>query len=190
MRRGFKAEANALAREVRDELSLTPTSPLDVWRLADHLGIPVIPLSDLCAEAPRAAQLFLHQGEAIFSGVTVFCGSRRMIVYNDAHAPGRQANDIGHELAHGLLFHAPTPAMDGQGCRLWDSDAEDEANWLSAALLVPEEAALLIVRRGWSLARAAAEYGVTEKMIRFRTNVTGARERVQRTRAKQTTTLR
>ena len=47
MRRGFKTEANAIAREVRSELGLDPASPLDVWRLAEHLDILVLPLSSL-----------------------------------------------------------------------------------------------------------------------------------------------
>ena len=182
MRRGFKTEANAIAREVRAELSLFPTSPLDVWRLAEHLEIPVIPLSSLHEHAPNAARLFLNGAQGMFSGVTVFRGTNRTIVYNDAHALGRQANDIGHELSHGLLLHNPTAAVDGRGCRVWDSEAEAEANWLSGALLVPEEAALQIVRRGWSLPKAADRYGVTEMMVRYRMNVTGARKRVQRMR--------
>lgn len=184
MRRGFKTEANAIAREVRGELSLSPTSPLDVWLLANYLNIPVVPLSGLGAEAKKTTQFFLTEGKGMFSGVTVFNGPHRTIVFNDAHVLGRQASDVGHELSHGLLLHTPTPAMDGRGCRLWDGDVEDEANWLSAVLLVPEEAALLIVRRGWSHTKAAAEYGVTEKMVRFRINVTGAQKRVQRTRVR------
>ena len=84
-----------------------------------------------------------------------------MIVFNDAHTPGRQANDVGHELSHGLLHHTPTAAIDGRGCRVWDSETEEEANWLSGALLVPDEAALQIVRFGWSIPEAAAKYGVT-----------------------------
>ena len=123
----------------------------------------------------------LNGAQEMFSGVTVFRGPRRTIVFNDAHALGRQANDVGHELSHGLLLHTPTAAIDGRGCRVWDKEAEAEANWLSGALLVPEEAALQIVRRGWSLQEAAARYGVTPKMIRYRVNVTAARKRVQRT---------
>ena len=180
MRRGFKTEASALAREVRAELSLSPTAPLDVWQLAEHLEIPVIPLSSFHDAAPNAARLFLNGGEEIFSGVTVFRGPSRTVVFNDAHVGGRQANDIGHELSHGLLLHTPTAAIDGRGCRVWDSDAEAEANWLSGALLVPEEAALQIVRRGWTLPEAAATYGVTPKMVQYRINVTAARKRLQR----------
>ena len=181
MRRGFKTEANAIALEVRAELSLSRTSRLDVLLLAEHLDIPAIPLSSFHRTAPQAARLFLNGAQEMFSGVTVFRGPRRTIVFNDAHALGRQANDVGHELSHGLLLHTPTAAMDGRGCRVWDKEAEAEANWLSGALLVPEEAALQIVRRGWSLQEAAARYGVTPKMIRYRVNVTAARKRVQRT---------
>ena len=182
MRRGFKSEANAIARETRAELSLNRTSPLDVWRLAEHLDIPVIPLSSFHRTAPDAADLFLNGGQGMFSGVTVFRGSRRMIVFNDAHAPGRQANDIGHELSHGLLLHTPTTAMDGRGCRLWDKEVEEEANWLSGTLLVPEEAAIHIVKCGWSNRESAERYGVTPKMIQYRINVTAAFTRVKRMR--------
>ena len=72
MRRGFKTEANAIALEVRAELSLSHTSPLDVWRLAELLDIPVVPISSFHEAAPNAARLFLNEGEEIFSGVTVF----------------------------------------------------------------------------------------------------------------------
>ena len=182
MRRGFKTEANAIASEVRAELSLPRTSPLNVWHLAEHLEIPVIPLSSFRRVAPDAARLFLNGGQGMFSGVTVFRGPRRTIVFNDAHAPGRQSSDVAHELSHGLLLHTPMAAIDGRGCRVWDKEAEAEANWLSGTLLVPEEAAILIVRRGWSKHEAAARYGVTPKMIQYRINVTAARTRVQRMR--------
>ncbi len=185
MRRGFKTEAKAIAREVRDEMSLAPTSCLDPWRLAEHLCIPVIPMSSFIAAEPEAVRFYQNEGEAMFSGVTVFRGTRRTVVFNDAHAPGRQSNDIVHELGHGLLGHSPTAAMDEFGCRLWDQEMEDEAHWLSSALLVPEEAALLIVRRGWLPERAAGKYGVSRRMIQWRVNATAARKRVQRMRAKR-----
>ena len=187
MRRGFKAEAKAIAREVRDEMSLAPTSCLDPWRLAEHLCIPVIPMSSFIAAEPDAVRFYQNEGEAMFSGATVFREFRRTVVFNDAHAPGRQANDIVHELGHGLLGHSPTVAMDELGCRHWDQEMEDEADWLSSVLLVPEEAALFIVRRGWSTAKAAAEYGVSRRMIHWRVNATGARKRVQRMRVKRAT---
>ena len=70
----------------------------------------------------------------MFSGVTVFRGPRRTIVFNDAHAPGRQANDIGHELSHGLLLHTPTHSnrWPRLPCVEWRSRGRGElAKWCS-----------------------------------------------------------
>ena len=72
---GFESEANAIAQEVRGELGLAPAAPLNVWRLAEHLEMPVIPLSGLRESAPLAANLFLNAGQGMFSGVTVSRGN-------------------------------------------------------------------------------------------------------------------
>ena len=165
-------------------MSLSPTLTLNAWRLADHLGVLVEPMSSYMAEAPGAVRFFQTEGREMFSAVTVFRGPLRTIVFNDAHALVRQTSNIVHELGHGLLGHPPTVAMDERGCRDADREIEEEADWLSGVLLVPDAAALLIVRRGWSIAEAATKYGVSGEMIRFRVNVTGARRRVQRMRAK------
>ena len=85
-----------------------------------------------------------------------------------------------HELAHGLLLHPPTPALNDQGCRNWSREIEDEANWLSGVLLVPDEAALATVKNGLDLKQAALRYGVSVDLIRYRINVSGARKRVAR----------
>jgi Zn-dependent peptidase ImmA (M78 family) len=63
-------------------------------------------------------------------------------------------------------MHPAAPALDANGCRYWDQSVEDEANWLAGALLVSEEAALQVVRRGPSLQEAAAEYGTSVDMMR------------------------
>lgn len=178
--RGFKSAAHAISLEVRDELGLSPLDRLDPVALAAHLAIPVIPLSQLRAVGVEAAGYFMDVDEGAFSAVTVFHGSKRVIVYNDAHAPGRQASDVAHELAHALLHHSPAPAFGDGGCRDWNEDLEDEANFLGGALLVTEAAALDVVRRGVSEREAARAYGVTPTLMRWRINVTGARKRVER----------
>ena len=178
-RYGFKTEANDIAREIRGELDLGPLDPLDPRLLAQWLEIPLIELSEFVAEAPAVAHL-LEVEQEVFSAVTVFCGSRRTIVHNDGHSPGRQNSNISHELGHGLLHHPPTPALDNSGCRNWNQDIEDEAQWLAGVLLVTEDAALAIARAGEPLALAAVRLGVSEPMVRFRLNVTGAYTRVQR----------
>ena len=177
---GFKAEARALADEVRAELHLRPLDALDPHVLARHLEIPVLALADFTTDAPIAAHYFSSQAPESFSAVTVFDGSRRLIVHNDSHVPGRQHSNLGHELSHGLLLHPPTPALDDRGCRYWNDDIEDEAAFLGAALLVTEAACFHIVRRNIEFVVAAEQYGVTVKLLRWRINITGTSKRVAR----------
>jgi hypothetical protein len=190
LRRGFKTEANAIADEVRGELGLTALDALDPWALADHLDIEVWPLSTLVSDAPSA----LHHLQAVepgaFSAVTVFCGAERTIVHNDGHVRGRQVSNVTHELSHGLLLHPAVTAFDERGCRHWDEDIEDEANWLAGALLITVDAALWIARSGTSDDEAATRFGVTRRMVTYRVNVTGARKRVSRARGLRRSLLR
>jgi Zn-dependent peptidase ImmA (M78 family) len=171
-----------LASEVRGELGLGELDWLNPHTLAESLAIPILPLSSFVAEAPGVRHL-LEVEQDVFSAVTVFAGTRRTIVHNDAHHPGRQHSNLCHELAHGLLHHPPTAALDDTGCRHWDQDIEDEASWLSGVMLVSDEATLAIARGRWSEREAADHFGVTPKMIQYRCNATGARLRVQRSRA-------
>lgn len=139
-----------------------------------------MPLADYAEDAPLAHRHFGEVETGAFSAATVFDGPRRTIVHNDSHVPGRQASNLTHELGHALLLHDPTPGLDDRGCRLWNQNIEDEAQWLAGALLVTEDAALWIARGGASVAAAALRLGVSEQMITYRLNVTGARKRVAR----------
>jgi Zn-dependent peptidase ImmA (M78 family) len=179
LRHGFKTAANEVARQVRAELGLAAASPLDIWALADHLEIPCMPLSDLSSLEPEAVNHFLRRETGAFSALTLFAEAQRLIVYNDAHAKTRQASDLAHELAHALLLHpAQSFVLDGFGCREWPAESEAEADWLGGALLVPDEAAVHVVRSKLSVAEAARVYGISEQMMRWRLNVTGAYKRV------------
>lgn len=182
LRRGFKSETKVIAREIRAEMHLSPMAPLDPWALANHLEIPVITLSSMNESAPNAVHHFSLVNSSEFSAITIFSGPRRIIVYNDSHVKGRQASDIAHELSHGILLHTPKPALDVNGCRNWDEDMEDEADWLSGVLLISEEAAFNIAKKGLSLDDAATYYGVSKKMVTWRLGMTGAYKRLDRSR--------
>jgi hypothetical protein len=181
LRRGFKTEANHTAEQVRAELGLGPLERLDPRRLAAHLAIPIRELTAM-AELDPAINHLVEVDPSAFSAVTIFAGTRRTIVHNDRHGVGRQNSNLAHELAHGLLHHPPTPPMDASGFRIWNQDIEDEANWLAGVLLVSEAATIEIAKRNISLTDAAHHFAVSEGMVRWRINMTGARKRVQRLR--------
>ena len=180
LRRGFKAEANAIALEVRSDLGLEPYSPLNPFALAEYLAIPVWSLGSMQQEIGQAIHHFTHAEPEAFSAITVFHGPQRTIVHNDAHGITRQRSNVAHELAHCLLGHSPMEALDSYGCRTLNPTIEEEAAWLSGTLLVTREAAVSIVRRRLQNIQAAELYGVSLKMMTYRINVTGARKPTRR----------
>ena len=182
LRRGFKTEANKYARELRLELNIPPEGPLSPWRLAQHLLVPVFKLSEFAKVDSRAAFFLTQNALWEFSGATFIRGYRRIIVINDGHSRKRQASDLSHELSHCVLGHAPAVGLVTSASRQYDRVHEDEANYLGPALLISEEAALSIVRRGIARSEASSEYSVTEEVIQMRINLTGAAKRVKNTR--------
>ncbi|MBQ0819048.1 ImmA/IrrE family metallo-endopeptidase [Microvirga sp. HBU67558] len=122
------------------------------------------------------------KGQAEFSAVTLCKGPHRLIIHNDGHHKKRQAANIAHELSHELLIHPSKPLLNETGSRHYDANIEEEAAWLGPALLISEEAALLVAERKYSLTEASDIYGASEEVVRMRLNVTSA---YRRSRSKQ-----
>lgn len=179
LRRGFKTEANATAREFRGELGLAADSPLCPFTAAEHLDVPVRKLTSFHDISPIETALLLSKGTAV-SAVTACIGVQRLIIYNDALPQTRSHADIMHEIAHMLLIHPPHSVCTDAGDRHYDREMEEEANWLGPAMLVSEEAALHVARRALSIPIAANLYGVSPDLMRMRLNVTGAQRRATR----------
>jgi hypothetical protein len=173
-RHGFKAEAERISVSLREELGLRPEDRLDCLKLAAHLGIPVLSLRDLIKHGARIGSVnqLLASG-AEFSALTVCEGTRKIIVFNPSQPKGRKANSLGHEIAHVLLEHPASPALDATGCRRWDGTLEAEADWLGGALLVPREGALLWMMNHGNLAEGAVHFGVSQQLFTWRVNNTG-----------------
>lgn len=186
MRRGFKAEAERIAEFTRMELNLRTLDPLNPPALAQHLEIPVIGLLSM-RNLPKATDFvnyFSNVDPETFSAVTVFRGYKRIIVHNDSHHPNRQASNISHELSHCLLEHEPTSLIGSDGQRQWNRDLEDEATWLGAALLVPREAAVMLMKRGGDADSIATRFGVSRELCEWRLRQCGVYAQLSRFRAR------
>jgi Zn-dependent peptidase ImmA (M78 family) len=116
----------------------------------------------------------LLEPEAGFSALTVCAGTRRLIVYNQRHPPGRRASSLAHELAHVILDHPPGPVLDSARARLWDETLEAEADWQAGALLVPREGAVAWLRRERGPAGGERHFGVSRALFLWRVYQTGA----------------
>jgi hypothetical protein len=174
LRRGFKTEAEKIAQLVRAELGLGLLDALDCFDLAEEWGIPVVSLGELREDGAKEANIRrLLTGDAGFSATTVVLGTKRLVVYNPRHTPGRNANNLSHELSHLILEHEAAPAIGIGGCRHWDGPQEAEADWLGAAMLVPRESALRWMLRTGDLEEGAYNFGVSVDLFRWRVNHTG-----------------
>jgi Zn-dependent peptidase ImmA (M78 family) len=183
-RRGFKSECERLALELRAELSIAAADRLDPHALAEHLAIPVISLAGFRAKCPSAfTQLVVNDRES-FSAMTIFCGPRRMIVYNPSHPPGRHTNSVAHELSHVLLEHDSGPVREDGGDRRWNPAEEAQADWLAGTLLAPREGILAVMYRLGDIGDAARHFGISEQLMRWRLNHTGAARQMQRARSR------
>lgn len=179
--RGFKAEAERFSLSIRGELSLRPIDRLDCLGLAEYLGIPVVPLPELREDGASMQSITrLISPEAGFSALTVCAGTRRLIVFNPEHPPGRRANSLAHELSHILLDHPPTQAMGNGGCRNWDSQLEAEADWMAGTLLVPRDGALMWLRSGGNTENGAVHFGVSRSLFTWRVQQTGVLRQMTR----------
>ncbi len=184
MKRGFKSNAEHIAKEIRAELNLDGDGRLDALKLAEHLAIPVFTIRQISKLDPRNS--FAHYFSAVdadsFSAVTVFRGYKRFIIHNENHHPNRQASNLAHEISHTLLEHSPTPLPGRDGRRYWNSEVEEEANWLGAALLVPRAGALEMVKAHCSVVQIASHFAVSESLCQWRIRQSGIDKQAERWR--------
>lgn len=183
MQRGFKSYAEDLAIQVRKEMGIPAHGRLCAFELAEFLGIPTLAFSTLIDGARALGvtdkQLIALQAEV--HGLCIPMGTGRAILYNDNNPPARQQSDVAHEASHILLRHPLTDLMSvGERSK----ELEAEAAHLSGALLLPLPAALRILREKMPMDEAAAEYGISAKMVTYRCNASGARVIHRRGRAK------
>ena len=174
LRHGFKANAERIALSIRRELRIPVSDRLSCFELARHLCIPIKTLIDLQREGASIQSIrHLMDAKTKFSALTVCAGTRRLIVYNAAEPPGRQANSLAHELSHAILEHPPAPALGKGGCRQWNPQYEAEADWLAGALLVPRDGVFARLAAGDTLLAGADHFGVSLPLFRWRANQTG-----------------
>jgi Zn-dependent peptidase ImmA (M78 family) len=181
LRRGFKAEAERIAAELRRDLRLGESQPIDPRNAATQRGIAVRSADALIARS-RLEQLEGIQA-GCFSACTLRSSSERtVIVFNPLNAKTRQRSDVAHELAHLLLNHrlSRLEYLGDAPFLSCDATQEEEANWLAGCLLLPRALLLHAVRSGKSAAEISRECGVSEQLAQWRVNVTGVRRQLGR----------
>ncbi len=181
--RGFKTWCEQISLKLRKELGLRGTDPLDPWKLAVHLGIKVKTTSEFAALASSDRQIL--ESDSAWSAVTLEVAGRKCIILKDSNSVGRKSSDLTHELAHQLLGHKATGVGSSVGGHLmvhsFNQLEEEQANWLSASLLLPRPALIHIKKRFKDDdIEAAKTYQVSVAMLKYRLGVTGVNYQMRR----------
>ena len=175
-RRGFKSWCENVAVQLRKDLKLKPSSPLEPRLLADHLDVQMLTPEEIPGLEPSYLKTLLHEDRYSWSAVTVTTGARTLIVMNSSHSRARQASNLMHELAHIIIGHEPGRYdLTEDGLLLlatYKKNQEDEAAWLSGCLLLPRQALFRIRRRKLTPRSISTIYGVSLDMLQYRLNVT------------------
>lgn len=174
LRRGFKSEAERIARRVRAELGVGAAQPITPEALGELLGIE-IRAGDELIPRERFVELERIQPGA-FSACTFRPSTERVVVvYNPLSAKSRRRSDLAHELAHTLLDHelSRIEKLGDVTFLSCDPIQEEEAAWLSGCLLLPRALLLAEVHMGSDAEDIARKFGVSEGMAQYRLNVTG-----------------
>ena len=174
LRRGFKSEAERIAKRVQNDLGLGAAEPVAPELAAQLLGIEV-KAGDELLPRERFQELQKIQPDA-FSACTLRPSpDRTVIVHNPLSPKTRQKSDVAHELAHTLLDHELSRVQRLGDVTFLSCDPvqEDEAAWLSGCLLLPRALLLAEVRSGASAKEIAQKHGVSEPMAQYRLDVTG-----------------
>lgn len=169
--RGFKQDCEQVVAVLREELHLQVDEPIDMSGLALYLEIPARSLAAYVGAAGAANDENVDEVYQKVSAFTVFRNSHRTIVYNDRHTPPRHRSNMAHELSHALLHHPPL----GSGLPATQEEMhEQEAAWMGGVLMLTRSQAMHIARLKLPWTEAMRRFGISQQMLRFRMNVTGA----------------
>jgi Zn-dependent peptidase ImmA (M78 family) len=184
-KRGFKSWCENTSAALRTELKLAADGALDPRKLANHLDIVVWKLEEIPGIPPECVAVLRADSDS-WSAATVCVHTRHAVILNSEHSPARMNSDFMHELSHLVLAHTPA-RVDVSGDQLlllssYNRAQEEEANWLSGALLLPRDALFNIRRKQLTDQAACRLYGCSQDMLTFRFRVTAVDLQLKRSR--------
>ena len=104
LRRGFKAEAERLAKDIWRAMSLAPNDTMDAIKLAKHMGC-IVRSADALVDIAKLEKLRRIQKNAFFACTFKLPDDRYAIVFNPLMSDTRRNSDVAHEVAHIVLGH-------------------------------------------------------------------------------------
>ncbi len=179
MKRGFKKWCEEEASRFRKVLGLKEYEALTWEELSSHLEVPVVDASSLDLPIDVRQQLYKND-PSCWDAFTLPVGEgKHMVFYNSNQPTRRNTNTIMHELAHLLCNHVPSRIVNlAFPVRTYDSDHEEEADWLAGSLLLPRAALFHLLKKGMKKENIADQFQVSVELLQYRINMTGVLKQV------------
>ena len=183
LKRGFKANAERLAKEYREKLDIHPCAPLCAFKLAAFLNIEVCKATEFLNSTDHLNLLSGANGEKCeWSALTMIAASgRRIIIHNHFNSEARQQSDIMHELAHIICEHKhDLKEYDFNlpiGLRSYNPIQEEEAKCLGATLQLATPCLLWANKRSMTHEEIANHFNSSLDMVKYRMNMSGIAKR-------------
>ena len=179
LKRGFKAQAERLAKEYREQLNIHPCGPLCAFKLANHLKVPIYDVKEIVTQT-NDLKIFSggNGGDCEWSALTMTTEiGNTIIIHNAFHSPARQQSNVMHEIAHILckneLIEPETDFTIPMGMRFFDEVQEEEAKCLGATLQLASPCLLWAKKRNMTNEEIAAYFNASLEMVNYRINITG-----------------
>ena len=169
LKRGFKAKAEKIATECRENLNIHPCAPLCAFKLAEYLNVQIYNVTDFFNE------VYEIEGFSALTMITKI--GNRIIIHNNFHNLYRQQSNIMHEIAHILCQHKVKELPVGVnlpfGMRDFDKLQEEEAICLGATLQLSKPCLLWARKRNMTNDQIASHFNASREMVNFRMSMTG-----------------
>lgn len=175
LKRGFKANAERLALQYRDELKIHACAALCAFKLAEHLKVPVFKATELLT-LPNEIEWLSNDCE--WSALTMpnFEGTK-IILHNPFHSDARQQSDLMHELSHIICEHEHAATLHDKplpiGMRNYNPEQEEEAKCLGSTLQLAKPCLFWARKRTMTYEDIAAHFNASVDMVKYRMNMTG-----------------
>ena len=173
LRRGFKAEAERLAKDIWSAMGLSPGESMDAEDLAKHVGC-IVRSADTLVDAAKLAELRQIQNDAFFACTFELPSGRYAIVFNPTFDT-RKNSDVAHEVAHIVLGHrlSRLERLRDVAFLSCDKQQEEEAAWLSGCLLLPRFALIHDLKQRMTPNTISKKRVLSKEMVEYRVRVTG-----------------
>ena len=186
LRRGFKAEAERLAKDIWSAMRLTPDDRMDAVKLAKHIGCIVRP-ADTLVDIRKLEELCRIQEDAFFACTFNLRDNRYAVVFNPLVSDRRRNSDVAHEVAHIVLDHSFSrlERLGEVAFLAGDKRQEEEAAWLSGCLLLPRFVLIHDLRKRTKPATIARNRMLSRDMVDYRVRVTGVARQLAAERSRR-----